>query len=121
MKIIPLILIFTIIVLTSFPVSIKVAEAAPVPPACKGKGPCIMNIITGAPAPKGCCMQYKQNNAQACLQSITNSKDVEINKQFVGASGYLQKDRHGLMHTIFSLEEKDQDSRGHVYSFGIAA
>ncbi|KAH0920295.1 hypothetical protein HID58_027955 [Brassica napus] len=84
MKIIPLILIFTIIVLTSFPVSIKVAEAAPVPPACKGKGPCIMNIITGAPAPKGCCMQYKQNNAQACLQSITNSKDIEINKRMFG-------------------------------------
>ncbi|KAF8106910.1 hypothetical protein N665_0130s0076 [Sinapis alba] len=84
MKIIPLILIVTIIVLTSFPVSIKVTEAAAVPPLCKGQGPCIMHIITGAPAPKGCCMKYKQNTAKACLQTIIWSKDIEINKRMFG-------------------------------------
>ncbi|CAN6938776.1 unnamed protein product [Brassica oleracea] len=104
MKIIPLILMVTIIVLTSFPVSIKVVEAAAVPPACKWKGPCLNSIISGAPAPKGCCVKFKHNNAQACLTSLIHSKDIEINKR-------VFDDRHGLMHTIFSLEEKYQDSR----------
>ncbi|KAF8106909.1 hypothetical protein N665_0130s0075 [Sinapis alba] len=81
MKIISLILIVTVIVLISIPASIKVAEAAAVPPACKLKGPCLNSIITGAPAPKGCCVKYKQNNAQACLTSLIMSKDIEINKR----------------------------------------